>query len=88
MSPKKTALVPIELIENVIHVVRGHKVMLDEDLARMYGVMTKRLNEQVTRNIERFPADFMFQMTREEYASLKSQIATSKTSGRGGRRIS
>ncbi|MBI4468853.1 MAG: ORF6N domain-containing protein [Acidobacteria bacterium] len=65
--------------------IRGHKVMLDADLAELYGVNTKRLNEQVKRNLGRFPTDFMFQLTRKEAEALRSQIATSKA-GRGGRR--
>jgi hypothetical protein len=62
--------------------------MLDADLATLYGVSTKRLNEQLRRNLDRFPADFMFQLSGEEYAALRSQIATSKpiSGGRGGRR--
>lgn len=60
--------------------------MLDEDLARIYGVTTARLNEQVKRNRERFPSDFMFQLTENEYSFLMSQIAISKKDGRGGRR--
>lgn len=64
-------------IENLIHVVRGQQVMLDSDLARLYGVETRRLNEQVKRNIDRFPPDFMFQMTKDEADNLMSQIATS-----------
>lgn len=72
-------------IEQRIFVVRGRQVMLDEDLADLYGVKTKRLVEQVKRNLDRFPEDFMFQLNKEEAAALRSQIATSKT-GRGGRR--
>jgi hypothetical protein len=72
-------------IEKRIFAVRGRQVMLDEDLANLYGVETKRLVEQVKRNLERFPADFMFQLNKEEDAALRSQIATSKH-GRGGRR--
>lgn len=68
-----------------IYEVRGQKVMLDSDLAELYGVENKPLNEQVKRNIERFPNDFMFQLSADEYKSLKSQFATSKI-GRGGRR--
>ena len=64
-------------IENKILVIRGQQVMLDRDLAELYGVETKRLNEQVKRNIERFPEDFMFQLTRNELESVKSQFATS-----------
>lgn len=69
----------------MIYIIRGHKVMLDQDLARVYGVTTARLNEQVKRNISRFPPDFMFQLTENEFAFLMSQFATSKK-GRGGRR--
>ena len=73
-------------IENKILVLRGQQVMLDRDLAELYGVETKRLNEAVKRNIERFPADFCFQLTENEYSFLRSQIATSKTGEtRGGR---
>ena len=64
-------------IENKILVIRGQQVMLDRDLAELYGVETKRLNEQVRRNTERFPEEFMFQLTRNELESVKSQIATS-----------
>ena len=61
-------------IESLIHIVRGQKVMLDSDLAMLYGVVTSRLNEQVKRNINRFPDDFMFQLTKEEWSALRSQI--------------
>jgi hypothetical protein len=71
-------------IENMIYVIRGQKVMLDSDLAELYGVETKQLNRQVRRNILRFPADFMFQLTSEEYEFLKCQIGTSKK-GSGGK---
>lgn len=76
---------PIERILQSILVLRGEKVMLDADLAAMYGVETKALIQAVKRNPERFPADFMFQMTEEEWSVLKSQFVTSKP-GRGGRR--
>ena len=66
-------------VENKIYEIRGQKVMLDFDLAEMYGVETKRLKEQVRRNIERFPAEFMFELTKEEVAISRSQIATLKT---------
>ena len=66
-------------IENLIHIIRGQQVMLDSDLARLYGVETKRLNEQVKRNIDRFPEDFMFQLTKSESEDLRSQIATSSS---------
>jgi hypothetical protein len=82
---KKNTLVPMGRIEQKIFFVRGQKVMLDVDLAGLYGVTTKRLNEQVKRNLERFPEDFMFQLTAEEADSLRSQFATSNA-GRGGRR--
>ncbi len=72
-------------IEEMIYVFRGQKVMLDSDLAELYGVETKRLNEPVNRNLERFPEDFIFQLSPEEYESLRSQFATSKK-GKGGRR--
>ncbi len=65
------------LIKNLIHEIRGYKVMLDSDLAMLYEVETKRLNEAVKRNIERFPDNFMFQLTKEEWQVLRSQIATS-----------
>ena len=68
---------PVEKIERLIITVRGKQVILDRDLARLYGVETKRLNEQVRRNIERFPEDFMFQLSKEEFENWKSQIATS-----------
>jgi hypothetical protein len=82
---KNVALVPPGRIERSILLIRGHKVMLDSDLAELYGVTTKRLNEQVRRNLSRFPEDFMFQLTELETQLLRSQIATSKE-GRGGRR--
>jgi len=81
---KALVKIPVERIENAILFVRREKVILDSDLARLYGVTTARLNQQVKRNLERFPSDFMFQLTRKEYDSLMLQIATSK--GRGGRR--
>ena len=71
------ALQPLEQIENLIHVIRGKQVMLDRDLARLYGVETKVLNQAVKRNIERFPEDFMFQLSKEEFENWKSQIVTS-----------
>jgi len=86
-SGKKTSLelVAAPAIEKRILVVRERQVMLDEDLADLYGVETKRLVEQVKRNRDRFPEDFMFQLNKEEAAALRSQIATSND-GRGGRR--
>jgi hypothetical protein len=78
-------MLPVEIIEQKIFLIHGQKVMLDRDLAELYGVPTKRLNEQVRRNIKRFPSDFMFRLTADEDSLLRSQIATSKM-GRGGRR--
>ncbi len=78
----KTALVAIEAIASRIVVLRGQRVMLDADLAALYGVTTKRLNEQVRRNLERFPSDFMFQLINQEVAILKSQFATSSWGGK------
>ena len=75
-------LIPNEIIANKIYLIRDQKVMLDSDLAELYQVATKRLNEQVKRNIERFPSDFMFELTQKEWANLKSQIATSSWGGR------
>ena len=77
--------VPVQFIERRIYLIRGHKVMIDVDLAELYGVPTKRLNEQVQRNLKRFPEDFMFQLTKEEADALRSQFVISKP-GRGGRR--
>ena len=78
-------LIPAERIAQSILLLRGQKVIMDADLAALYGVPTKRFNEQVRRNLERFPADFMFQLTEEEWAALRSQFATLKT-GRGQHR--
>ncbi len=77
---------PIEHITQSILVLREHRVLLDTDLADLYGVTTKRFNEQVRRNIQRFPGDFMFQLTDDELAILRSQNATSSSSLWGGRR--
>lgn len=82
---EENGLVPYDEIEQRILLIRGQKVMLDVDLADLYGVTTGRLNEQVKRNMERFPDDFMFQLSREEAGFLRSQSAISKT-GHGGRR--
>lgn len=81
----KTILVSAQQLERKIFIIRGQRVMLDSDLAKLYGVPVKRLNEQVQRNKDRFPGDFAFQLTQNEYADLKSQIATS-SSGHGGKR--
>lgn len=82
---KSELLIPEERIEKAILLIRGHKVLLDSNLAELYGVETKNLNKAVQRNLERFPDDFMFQLTADEHAALRFQIGTSKT-GRGGRR--
>jgi hypothetical protein len=71
-----------EIIISKIYLIREHKVMLDGDLAELYQVETRRLNEQVKRNIDRFPEDFMFQLTEKEWENLKSQNATSSWGGR------
>lgn len=76
------ALVPTDRIERSILFIRDQKVMLDSDLAQLYGVPAKVLNQAVKRNVERFPDDFMFQLTAEEYADLKSQFVTSSWGGR------
>ncbi|MBA3066004.1 ORF6N domain-containing protein [bacterium] len=73
---------PIEIIEKKIFLVRGRKVMIDRDLAELYEVETKVLIQSIKRNIDRFPADFMFQLTKEEFTNLRSQFVTSKWGGR------
>jgi phage regulator Rha-like protein len=78
-------LIPVESIAQTILIFRGQRVILDSDLARLYGVSTTRLNEQVRRNIDRFPEDFMFELTKDEFNNLISQNAIS-SSGHGGRR--
>ncbi len=80
-----STLIPRERIEQTILLIRGHNVMLDSDLAQLYGVTVGRLNEAVKRNGDRFPSDFMFQLTRAELEHLKSQIAISSSKW-GGRR--
>src|SRR3989338_4731766 len=80
-----SSLLPLETITHRILLLRGQKVLLDADLAELYDVTTKRFNEQVRRNLVRFPTDFMFQLDEEEWAALRSQIATLKT-GRGQHR--
>ncbi len=80
-STSTGSIIPEEKIMDKIYFIRGQKVMLDKDLAELYGVETKRLNEQVRRNIERFPEDFMFQLTEEEMQNLMSQFATSSWGG-------
>src|SRR6185503_18862712 len=81
----KSLSLSVQLIERRIYLIRGQKVMIDFDLAELYGVTTSRLNEQVTRNLKRFPNDFMFRLTTAEAESLRSHFAISNA-GRGGRR--
>ena len=88
MSKKKVStelVIPQERIVQRIYLIRDQKVMLDEDLAELYGLPTKRLNQQVTRNIHRFPEDFMFRLTREEDRALRLQNVTLKARGRSPR---
>jgi hypothetical protein len=87
MARNKTnrRLATIDEIDRSIHVIRGQRVMLDSDLARLYGVSTRQLNQQVSRNKGRFPADFAYQLTSQEFNDLKSQSVTSSLS-HGGRR--
>ena len=76
-------IIPIEKIVNKIYIFRGVKVMLDRDLAELYGVETKVLNQAVKRNIERFPLDFMFQLDKEEFQNWRSQFVTSNSDKMG-----
>ena len=82
MTGSKTAIAPVEEISQSILVARGHRVLLDSDLAVLYGVTTTRLNQQVRRNRKRFPSDFMFEITADEFANLKLHFATSSWGGR------
>jgi hypothetical protein len=77
MAVRETTLATVEDISRTILVLRGRRVLLDVELAVLYGVTTRRLNEQVRRNRKRFPDDFLFELTAEEFANLKSQFATS-----------
>lgn len=81
----KTSVIPVETIENKIFVIRNHKVMIDSDLAKLYGVQTKVLNQAVNRNKERFSENFMFRLSDDEWITLRSQFVTSKEN-KGGRR--
>jgi len=78
--------VPVEIVKGKIYLIRGQKVLLDVDLAELYGVETANLNKAVKRNSDRFPQDFMFQLTLEESGGLRFQSGISKPAGRGGRR--
>ncbi|MFA5829946.1 MAG: ORF6N domain-containing protein [Candidatus Gracilibacteria bacterium] len=82
-NSKIGALIPVQLIDDSIYVIRGRKIMLDEDLAKLYDVETRVLNQAVHRNMDRFPEDFMFQLSVKEFDNLISQFVTSN---RGGRR--
>jgi hypothetical protein len=81
-DPENTLVIPDEVILSNIYFIRELKVMIDSDLAELYGVETRRLNEQAKRNLSRFPEDFMFQLSEDEFNNLKSQIATSSWGGR------
>ena len=81
----KTAIILANRVDSKIQILRGQKVILDSDLAELYGVPVKQLNQQIKRNLDRFPADFFFQLSTAEYRNLRSQIVTSNSS-RGGRR--
>ena len=83
--PSRTQTTPVELIERRIHVIREHRVMLDSDLAELYGVATKNLNKAVRRNLARFPVDFMFQLSNQEVRNLRFQFGTSSSSHGGER---
>jgi len=87
LSPAEDTLpVPVAMIERRIYFIRNHKVMIDSDLAELYRVETFNLNKAVKRNLDRFPRDFMFQLTKAEAEALRFQIGMSKVAGRGGRR--
>ena len=81
-ADKASIIIPAERIQNCIYLIRGQKVLLDEDLAELYGVQTRVLNQAVSRNIDRFPKDFAFHLTMGEFENLKSQIVTSRWGGR------
>ncbi len=83
---RRTSLIPVERIERAILLIRGHKVMLDSDLASLYGVETRALNQAVRRNADRFPGDFIFQLSDEEFENWKSQIVTSNPAAKMGLR--
>ena len=81
MKEEEKSIIPDEIISNKIYLIRNQKVMIDRDLAELYRVETKRLKESVKRNSERFPEDFMFELTKEEFENLRSQFATSSWGG-------
>lgn len=82
-EPEKLIAIPDEVVISKIYLVRDQKVMLDRDLAELYGVETKRLKESVRRNIDRFPEDFMFELTKEEFSNWRTQFATSNSDKMG-----
>ena len=82
MNDHNEMMIPEEVIMSKIYLIRGQKVMLDMQLAELYGIETRRLNEQVRRNLNKFPSDFMFQLNQKEYKNLMSQNATSSWGGR------
>jgi hypothetical protein len=82
-SSKHSSLIPIEKIERAIYLIRGEKVMLDRDLAALYGVPTKALKQAIKRNSDRFPADFMFVLSPSEFQTWRSQFVTSKADRKG-----
>lgn len=79
MKEEENLLIPDEIISNKIYLIRGQKVMLDRDLAELYQVQTKVLKQSVKRNLNRFPTDFMFELTENEFQNLRSQIVTSNS---------
>lgn len=85
MAAKPKLILDIEVLNSMIYLVRGQRVMLDSDLAKLYGISTGELNQAVKRNKERFPIDFAFVLTGQEFTTLISQIVISKTDSRGGR---
>jgi len=82
MAKSKASIIPIQRIQQCIYLIRGHKVLLDSDLAELYRVETRVLNQAITRHKERFPSDFMFRLTNGEFTNLRSQIVTSSWGGR------
>jgi len=86
-DPEAMSIVPVEHVQSKILLIRGQKVILDADLAGLYGVATSRLNEQVKRNIRRFPPDFAFRLTQDELAHLKSHSAISSSTWGGRRKL-
>jgi hypothetical protein len=83
---EKTSLIPVEHVQNSILLIRGQKVILDADLAQLYGTTTKRLNEQVRRNPDRFPGDFMYKLSGDEFTKLKKKFEARGMSGHWGKK--